>query len=104
MKLTATVSRVDSANGYDDKRQRVFLKVAQAEGDMYNEIKLPNVENKLSLDDELVLLVLTKDETELLRTVLMLSRPTAHRARSFQDTIADQLRPDAPDAVEVADA
>lgn len=99
MKLNATVSRVDSAHGYDDKQQRIFLKVAQAESDMYNEIKLPNTEGLLALDDELVVLVLTKEQAvgifndlETLFTEAAATQPLVMDAINLRD----QLRPDPP--------
>lgn len=74
MKLNAKVIETISSSGYADKRQRVKLKVADAES-WYSEIIAVNADS-LALDDEVVLLTLRQDEAaDIIKAIDELNYP-----------------------------
>jgi hypothetical protein len=92
MKLSATITELISGSEYDDSRRRIKLKVEGADS-CFRSLIVPN--GGLTLDDELVLLVLTKaDAYALSGTLDGLQR--AGQRNAIVDKVADQLRPDPP--------
>lgn len=95
MKLNAKVITAHSASEFTDNRPRVTVKVVEADH-MDNKLKLPNADG-IALDDELVLLVLTKGDAaelsgELDNLAALAHNNTTRKCAAF----LDQLRPDEP--------
>lgn len=94
MKLTATVIETISGSNYDDKQPRVKLKVAEADS-CFRTFIAPNGEG-WALDDELVLLVLTKEQATELSKEFERESGEVSKWYPGMAALADQLRPDEP--------
>ena len=88
MKLTATVIELISGSNYTNKQPRVKLKVAEADS-CFRTFIVPNGDG-LGLDDEVVMLVLTKGRAA---SVFEFADKYDSAAATL---LADQLRPDPP--------
>jgi len=59
MKLTGKVVKLEAGSEFNDKHDRVYIRVKEGGGSMYNTFCVPNDVNELTLDSEVEIVIST---------------------------------------------